>query len=437
MGVTRLVSRPCHIRIPAAYVNADGFLSSTRPGPANLLYPAFRADIIQRPGARTEMVKFWKRESGGVPSETTRAAPATPSDSETLATLEQAALDQLASVLRTWGQYAFDLDEIKAATLAEQLERWSRHVLMAAPPDASKDQDESVVAANTSARRDWAGLRDFVTRIRRSEQSYVNRQILGTRQVMGEFVQTLGLVLAEDQEEQTKVTQVINQLRSTIENNAPIEVLSREAMNAIELIASIARERSKRNQGLLQDLTGKLQSLRGELDAAQRENDLDGLTRLYNRKAFDRQLERVFELCKLSGQSACLLMIDADHFKRVNDEYGHPAGDTVLKRLANCCTKGFPRKSDFVARYGGEEFAAILQDTSLKSALPLAQRLLDTIRIMRIEHEGLELDITVSIGIAELGTLASAEHWLKMADGALYAAKKGGRDRIVTAPEMR
>ncbi|MGQ9830222.1 MAG: diguanylate cyclase [Thermochromatium sp.] len=380
------------------------------------------------------MVKFWKRESGGVPSKTASAAPANAGDPETLATLEQSALDQLASVLRIWGKYAFDLDDIKAETLAEQLERWSRHVLTAASPVAAKEQEDSTEETHPGARRDWAGLRDFVTRIRRSEQSYVNRQILGARQVIGEFVQTLGLALAEDQEEQAKVMQVINQLRNTIENNAPIEVLSREAMNAIDLITEIARERSRRNQGLLQDLTSKLQSLRGELDAAQREMEMDGLTRLYNRKAFDRQLERVFELCKLSGQPACLLMIDADHFKHINDTYGHPAGDTVIKRLANCCTKAFPRKSDFVARYGGEEFAAILQDTSLKSAFPLAQRLLDSVRIMRIEHEDLELEITVSIGIAELGTLSSPEQWLKAADDALYAAKKGGRDRIVTAP---
>ncbi|MCK7581629.1 MAG: hypothetical protein MZV65_42395 [Chromatiales bacterium] len=88
------------------------------------------------------MVKFWKRESGGVPSEATSTTPAKSSDPEKLAALEQAALDQLASVLRTWGQYAFDLDEIKAATLAEQLERWSRHVLMAAPPDASRHETD-------------------------------------------------------------------------------------------------------------------------------------------------------------------------------------------------------------------------------------------------------------------------------------------------------
>ncbi|MTW21709.1 GGDEF domain-containing protein [Allochromatium palmeri] len=380
------------------------------------------------------MVKFWKRESGAAPQETANTTPVNPSDPATLAALEQAALDQLASVLRTWGKYAFDLDEIKAATLAEQLERWSMHVLTAASPEATRDAKESEATAST--RRDWGGLRDFVTRIRRSEQSYVSRQVLGTRQVMGEFVQTLGLALAEDQEEQTKVMEVINQLRSTIENNAPIEVLSREAMNAIDLIASIARDRAQRNQGLLNELTGKLQSLRGELDAAQREIDLDGLTRVYNRKAFDKQLARVFELCKLSGESACLLMIDADHFKQVNDEYGHPAGDVVLKRLANCCSKGFPRKSDFVARYGGEEFAVILQDTPLKTAWQLAQRLLDSVRVMRIDHDGQELGITISIGLAELGALPSPEHWLKTSDSALYTAKNSGRDQVVSVPDL-
>jgi len=374
------------------------------------------------------MARFWKREPKTVTSET----PPTPPDPETHAELERSALDQLALVLRIWAKYAFDLDDIKATTLAEQLERWSQHVLTAVSLDAAQGQARSEEVAHPSARRDWNGLRDFVTRVRRGEQSYVNRQILGIRQVMGEFLQTLGQVLADDKEDQAKVMQVIEQLRTTIETNAPLEILSRTAMNAVESITEITRERARRNQGLLQDLTGKLESLQGELDAAQREINLDGLTRLYNRKAFDRQLERVFELCKLSGQPACLLMIDADHFKRINDTYGHPAGDTVLKQLANCCTKAFPRKSDFVARYGGEEFAAILQDTALKDALPLAQRLLDTVRIMRIEHEGLELEITVSIGLAELGTHPSPEHWLKTADGALYAAKQDGRDRIVT-----
>ena len=376
------------------------------------------------------MVKFWKRESGGVYAEGQASASSAASDPKEAAVLEQTALDQLACLLRTWARYAFDLDEIKAQSIADQLERWSLHVLMASPVGGSSPQTGGLPV--DQQRRDWTGLREFVTRIRRGEQAYVNRQILGTRQVMGDFVQTLGQVLAEDQEEQSKVMAVIHNLRGTIETNAPVEVLSQEAMHAIDLIAGIARERSQRHQGLLQDLTSKLQALRGELDAAQREMELDPLTRLFNRKAFDIQLERVFELCKLSGQPACLMMVDADHFKKVNDKYGHPVGDLVLKRLADCCAQGFPRKTDFGARYGGEEFAVVLQDTPARTALQLGHRLLEAVRAASIVHEGGEFGITVSIGMAELEPHASSGQWLRATDSALYEAKKAGRDRIVS-----
>ncbi|MBK1718149.1 sensor domain-containing diguanylate cyclase [Thiocystis violacea] len=374
------------------------------------------------------MVKFWKREAGAVATETGTDVPPALDGQGPPSGLERTALDQLASVLRVWGLYAFDVDEIKAEAITEQLERWSRHVLMASPTgdsDAAPDPDKA------QARRDWGGLREFVTRVRRGEQAYVNRQILGTRQVMGDFVQTLGQVLAEDQEEQSRVMAVIHKLRGAIEKNAPVEVLTQEAMQAIDLISGIARERSQRHQGLLSDLTNKLQTLRGELDAAQREMELDPLTRLFNRKALDIQLERVFELCKLSGQPACLMMIDADHFKNVNDQHGHPVGDLVLKRLADCCVQGFPRKTDFVARYGGEEFAIVLQDTHSNTGLLLGQRLLEAVREMRIEHEGGTLGITVSIGMAEIEPHASSGQWLRASDSALYEAKKAGRDRIV------
>jgi diguanylate cyclase len=273
-------------------------------------------------------------------------------------------------------------------------------------------------------------LSEFVTGMRRREQNYVNRQILGTRQVMGDFVQTLGQILAEDQEEQTRVTSVIGKLRCAIESNAPVETLSQEAIHAIELITHIAQEREQRHQLMLHHLTTRLQTLRGELDAAQREMELDSMTRLYNRKAFDTQLDRVFELSKLSGQPACLMMVDADFFKTINDRFGHPVGDLVLRRLAHCCAEAFPRKTDFVARYGGEEFAVVLQDTSLKTAIQLGERLLEAVRAMTIEHESGVIRLTISIGLAAIDPHASAGQWLRATDSALYRAKSNGRDQL-------
>ncbi|AFL72756.1 GGDEF domain-containing protein [Thiocystis violascens] len=342
---------------------------------------------------------------------------------------EQAALEQLAVTLRVWGQYAFDLDEIDASAIREQIEHWVLNLLVARAPaeTLSSSRNAEPGSANPC---DWAGLSEFVTLMRRREQNYVNRQILGTRQVMGDFVQTLGQILAEDQEEQTRVTSIIGKLRCAIESNAPVETLSQEAIHAIDLITHITQEREQRHQIMLHHLTARLQTLRGELDAAQREMELDSMTRLYNRKAFDTQLDRVFELSKLSGQPACLMMVDADFFKTINDRFGHPVGDLVLRRLANCCAEAFPRKTDFVARYGGEEFAVVLQDTSLKTAIQLGERLLDAVRAMTIEHESGVIRITISIGLAEIDPHASAGQWLRATDSALYRAKSNGRDQL-------
>ena len=205
-------------------------------------------------------------------------------------------------------------------------------------------------------------------------------------------------------------------------------------MRAVDQISRIAEERNQRHQQAFQEMTNRLQTLRGELDAARHEMELDPLTRLYNRKAFDEQLARVCELHRLSGQPACLLMLDVDHFKTVNDSFGHPVGDLVLKQLAACCLYTFPRKSDFVARYGGEEFAIILQETSLKTAISLSERLLKGIRSLGVAHDQNILNITASIGLAAFDPHASASQWLRAADDALYRAKRSGRDRLEFEP---
>ncbi len=356
--------------------------------------------------------------------------PADDAESNSSVVEQEAALDQLAALLRILGRYAFDLDDLNAPTIRQQFELWARHVLViaASPSGRAEAPEEAETAA--PPRRDWPGLREFVTRLRRREQVYVVRQIRDTRQVIGDFVQTLVEILAEDQEEQARVTAVVNNLRQAIERNAPLEVLNQETMRALNLISRIAEERQRRHQNLFQELTGKLQTLRGELDEARREMELDSLTRLYNRKAFDEHLERVFELSMLSGQPACLLMLDVDHFKAINDRFGHPIGDLVLKRLADCCLHAFPRKDDFVARYGGEEFIVVLRETPLRTAIKLGERLLRTIRELSVEHDQGILNFTVSIGLAELDPRASPNQWLREADSALYQAKRAGRDRI-------
>ncbi len=336
------------------------------------------------------------------------------------------ALDAVAGLLRILGKYAFDLEQFNAQTISDLCEQWARHVLIATPYPGA----EPGAGAGGIAERNWQGLRDFVTQLRQQEHAYVTRNFKEIRHVLGDFIDTLGKVIVENQEDQAKIADQLNRLRTVVESNAPLETIKREAMRVIGTIGHIAEERQRTQRDVLEQLAGKLKSMRAELSAARREMELDSLTRLYNRKAFDQQLLRTFEFNKLSSQPACLLMADLDHFKRINDNYGHLVGDLVLRKFADCCVHTFPRRSDFVARYGGEEFIVILQEASADVARMLGERLLQAVREMRVPHEGREIRVTVSIGIAELDARTDLADWLRRADSALYRAKQDGRDRL-------
>ncbi|SDG48690.1 diguanylate cyclase [Roseospirillum parvum] len=163
--------------------------------------------------------------------------------------------------------------------------------------------------------------------------------------------------------------------------------------------------------------------------------DTDGLTGLLNRRAFMESLEALAGQARRYGRPLSLLTIDADHFKRINDTHGHPAGDAVLVHLA-ALVRAALRDCDQIGRLGGEEFAALLPETDAEGALRLADRLLETVRTTPADiPSGPSISFTVSLGVATLGgPEESTESLLQRADQALYGAKAGGRDRAVAAP---
>jgi len=129
------------------------------------------------------------------------------------------------------------------------------------------------------------------------------------------------------------------------------------------------------------------------------------------------------------------MMLDLDHFKEINDTYGHPAGDLVLQTVANAIVRVFPRRSDFIARYGGEEFAVILVDVEPADMAPLGERILKAVRALSIDYQDNNIRLTCSVGIAACTQLDRAETLLSRVDQALYQAKQAGRDRSVFAGE--
>ncbi|MEC8296603.1 MAG: diguanylate cyclase, partial [Pseudomonadota bacterium] len=176
-----------------------------------------------------------------------------------------------------------------------------------------------------------------------------------------------------------------------------------------------------------------MEHLNEELKTASR---VDGLTGLYNRRYWQERFDEMHKLCVRREKPSTALMLDIDHFKRINDTYGHQAGDKVIKMLA-ALIKRCVRETDLAGRYGGEEFAIILNDSSVEDAKIVAERIRQLAKRLVVEHEGESISFTVSLGLAQFSPdFKGAMAWLECADQALYEAKENGRNqyRIYAAP---
>ena len=161
---------------------------------------------------------------------------------------------------------------------------------------------------------------------------------------------------------------------------------------------------------------------------------LDPLTGVANRRAAISALDRDVARAVRTRESIAVMMVDIDHFKRVNDHYGHPVGDQVLCHVVSMLRDRI-RSQDLVSRYGGEEFLVVLPDTDLIGAHQLARQLCESVSGARYRHEGKEITVTVSIGVFG-GRLEPGDSWdmlISAADRALYRAKELGRNRVEAA----
>ena len=159
---------------------------------------------------------------------------------------------------------------------------------------------------------------------------------------------------------------------------------------------------------------------------------IDALTGLLNRATFMRQFEEELQKQQRTQRPCCVLMCDVDHFKKVNDSYGHPAGDLVLVTMGALLKSATRFPVDVPARFGGEEFVVLLPETGLDAAMVVAERIAAQLRGQFFEIDGQRFSVTISIGVAQ--TLAAdAEQALRVADDNLYQAKHAGRDRVVAS----
>ncbi len=162
--------------------------------------------------------------------------------------------------------------------------------------------------------------------------------------------------------------------------------------------------------------------------------NVDALTNIPNRRAFMIRAQEEFSYCKRNNCHLTIIMCDVDHFKRINDNFGHPAGDQVLKDLANFLHIQM-RKEDMLARYGGEEFIMLLRDTAANSASRWAERVREKVEKINFTVQDLIIPATISIGVCSRTgeQMTTLNDVIKEADDALYQAKHNGRNRVEMA----
>lgn len=381
---------------------------------------------------------FWKKRphpddepAAGGDAGTSRDADSTHDSGA--AQYADAALDTVVGILRALGRYAFDITGVDAQAFRRQCEAWAEHLAISGPHPSTLPGGGPTSDTPRPAGRDWVGARHFVLKRRQDESDYIARSVGDLREVIADLTERLATTLVEDQDTDRKVGDQVSRLRSATES-PNFDLLKREVLTVADLLARLVEGRGQRVRTQILELDLKIAALSEELHEVKHESSLDGLTRIYNRSAFDKTFLRLHRIGALSAQPSCVLMADLDNLKQINDQYGHRSGDEALRVFADYLVRSFPRRSDFIARYGGDELVAILPQTRLSQSERLATRFLDGVRSIRIPHNDREFSMTASIGLAELKRGEDAASWLERADKALYAAKTAGRNQLVVAP---
>lgn len=254
-------------------------------------------------------------------------------------------------------------------------------------------------------------------------------------------------IQSEGEELRNTVRNQVSSMRSELAEADNLEQLKLSIIGSLDLVESHIveylerqEERAKTNQATIDTLDERLQEMRGEADdlrlrvqKAREEASRDMLTGVSNRRAFDARLQQEYARFQRYSQPLSMIVLDIDFFKRINDTYGHKAGDKALKALAGRIREAV-RETDFVARYGGEEFVILMPETTRDGAYRVAEKLRQTVASVPFHYRSLPVQVTVSCGIGELRSSDQGmDDFFKRTDDALYAAKNNGRNRCEIA----
>ena len=230
-------------------------------------------------------------------------------------------------------------------------------------------------------------------------------------------------------------SEVLQEAAVSLGDDAAPEIIRDKLKSLIDNTQNVIQHNQKL-EDQLEKSTLVMQELQRDLELVKQQALTDGLTNLANRKAFDSEIMRIAEEAERESETFCLILLDIDHFKAFNDNYGHQVGDQVLRLVAQTLIDGVKGR-DVAARYGGEEFAIILPKTNLQGGMKVADSLRMVVQGKELvnRNSGETLGrVTLSGGVSEYVAGEPIENMIERSDSALYTAKHNGRNQIAAAP---
>ncbi len=262
----------------------------------------------------------------------------------------------------------------------------------------------------------------------------INTKFNELREMLNELAEDFGSITEDNTNFSDQIKDSMSHIEKTIELDEIKEIRKKIALETSSMRNVITKKQEK-DAIIIDSLTYKVKSMSVELASAKEEVLIDGLTQIYNRKAFDQKITDFFKKKSKKKRSFTLIMIDIDYFKKVNDEYGHTVGDEILKRVARTIKETF-RLNDFVARYGGEEFSVMIDRIDSHYIMNVCERLRMEIEAINFTVNDETIPTSASIGIAFSKHSDTPKKLIDRADSALYLAKDSGRNTIKSEVDL-
>lgn len=320
-------------------------------------------------------------------------------------------------LLDVYNKHLIDLDTHPIRKVREDLDQFTRDIVTSEKADLEKVLFR---------------LRQFFATYRVAEYTYIRKNFEDFKGIIWNFVEQLADDVVNEQAEDKVVNSSLEQLKEAVDADS-IDLLRAKSKEFISLYMDHHSKKEFRRTKRMKGIRKNLDVVKRQLIEADKGLKIDHLTQAFNRRSFDEHIKESVALCQLEKKPITLLTLDIDHFKKINDTYGHDIGDFVLKECVALLQNSFNREHDFVARIGGEEFAIILAEHSAQLAAKRAEDCLAQIRKEVFVKDTMQLSFTVSIGVAQLCDGEAIDSWLKRADQALYESKHGGRNRVTSA----